>query len=176
MLIAMAAAGCDEGAQVATTPSPGQGKAALEAGDGKEDPVGEESAAIKVYFANSDATKLVVREKKQGGAQGDKYTAAIELLIAGSGEEGVVSVIPPKTKLRGVKIENGVAYVDFSKEIARDFNGGSAGEIMLVGSIVNTLTEFKEIKAVQILVEGEKIETVSGHMDTSGPFERFKDL
>ncbi|MBO5652568.1 MAG: GerMN domain-containing protein, partial [Selenomonas sp.] len=47
---------------------------------------------------------------------------------------------------------------------------------MLVGSIVNTLTEFSEIKRVQLLVEGKKIESISGHLDLTKPVERMENL
>ena len=47
---------------------------------------------------------------------------------------------------------------------------------MLCYAITNTLTEFKEIKRVQILVEGKKVITLSGHMDIEDPLERNKTL
>ena len=46
----------------------------------------------------------------------------------------------------------------------------------MVGAIVNTLTEFSEIKKVRFKVEGENIETISGHMDLSEPVTRMKEL
>ena len=134
----------------------------------------QEQMQMKVYFANEDGTKLVA--KTQPKQAGDKYTAAINALIAGTDAKDAISMIPKGTKLRSVQVKNGVAYVDFSGELVKKFGGGSAGEIMLVGSIVNTLTEFPEVKAVQILVEGKNVETIAGHMDTSEPLKRFKSI
>ena len=71
--------------------------------------------------------------------------------------------------------KNGTAYADFSKELAKK-GQGSYGEMMLCYAITNTLTEFKEIKRVQILVEGKKMITLSGHMDVEDPLERNKTL
>ena len=42
--------------------------------------------------------------------------------------------------------------------------------------MVNTLTEFPEIKKVQILVEGKEIDSLSGHLDLSRPVERMSEL
>ncbi|MBP2633550.1 MAG: Lipoprotein LpqB, GerMN domain protein [Firmicutes bacterium] len=138
--------------------------------------VAEKSDTLKVYYANEDGTKLVseVNIKKVPGE--DKYMTVMKKLIAGTNEKGAVSMIPKGTKLRGIKVEKNIAYVDFSKELVKKFNGGSDGEIMLVGTIVNTLTEFPEIKAVQILVEGKQVDTIAGHMDTSEPFKRFNNI
>lgn len=129
---------------------------------------------LKIYFSNEDGTKLVAKSKP--APKQDKYAAAVYALIAGTSDNGAVSMIPQGTKLRGIKVEKGVAYVDFSQDLVKKFNGGSTGEIMLVGSIVNTLTEFPEIKAVQFLIEGRKEETISGHMDISEPLKRFEDI
>ena len=52
---------------------------------------------------------------------------------------------PKGTKIRTMKIEDGTAYVDFSKEIT-NVPQGSYTELMLTTAIVNTLTEFPEIK------------------------------
>ena len=84
--------------------------------------------------------------------------------------------MPIGTKVLSLKIDkNGTAYADFSKELAKK-GQGSYGEMMLCYAITNTLTEFKEIKRVQILVEGKKVITLSGHMDVEDPLERNKTL
>ena len=59
---------------------------------------------------------------------------------------------------------------------SKNFVGGSTGEEFLVGSVVDTLTNFPEIKRVKILVQGREIETLSGHMDLSTPLERMNSL
>ena len=45
-------------------------------------------------------------------------------------------------------------------------------EILTVGAIVNTLTEFPDVEKVQILVEGKKVSTLFGHLDVSDPLSR----
>lgn len=129
---------------------------------------------VKVYFSNQDATKLVAEEREISSE--DKYTAAIQELIKGTTHEHVVALIPKSTVLRSVKVVDGIAYVDFDDSIVQKFNGGSGAEIILVASIVDTLTEFPEIKKVQILLNGSTMETITGHLDTSKPFERIMDV
>ena len=77
---------------------------------------------------------------------------------------------------RSLKIEqDGTAYADFTRELAKK-GQGSYGEMMLCYAITNTLTEFPEIKRVQILIEGKKVITLSGHMDTEDPLTRNTTL
>ena len=69
--------------------------------------------------------------------------------------------------------DNGTAYADFSKELLKK-EQGSYEQMMAVYAIVNTLTEYKEVKRVQILVEGDKV--VSGHLDLEEPIVRNTTL
>ena len=97
-------------------------------------------------------------------------------LLTGTKEKGQTNVFPKKAKLLGVTVKDGVATVDFSKELQSNFSGGSTGEEMLIGSIVNTLTDFSEIQKVRILIDGASVEPLSGHMDLSDPLPRMTEL
>jgi spore germination protein GerM len=66
--------------------------------------------------------------------------------------------------------------VDFSRELLTSHWGGSMGEIMTVYSVVNTLASLPGIEQVKFLVEGEEIETLTGHLDISEPVEPDWDL
>ena len=136
----------------------------------------DKEVKVNVYYPKNDGMGLVAdsRTVKLGGE--DKYTAALKSLLAGTTEKGQTNVFPKHVKLRSVKVQDGVATVDFSKELQKNFNGGSTGEEMLVGSIVNTLTDFPEVKKVRIRIEGEDVETLSGHMDLSEPLPRMTEL
>ena len=96
--------------------------------------------------------------------------------MAGTEKKGLANVFPKKAKLLQVTVSGKVAKVDFSRELQKNFVGGSTGEEMLVGSVVNTLTEFPEIQKVQIMVDGQEVETLSGHMDLSQPLPRMTEL
>ncbi len=95
----------------------------------------------------------------------------VEELIKGS-ELGYLSPFPPETRLRQLFItREGVAYVDFSKDIMDKNLSGSSAELATVYSIVNSLAfNFKPIKKVFILVEGEEKETLRGHISLSQAF------
>ena len=77
-----------------------------------------------------------------------------------------------------MEVANGVAYVNFSKELQTKHWGGSAGEIMTIWSLVASLTQAEPpesaspISKVQILIEGKTVETLAGHYDISKPLVR----
>ena len=69
-----------------------------------------------------------------------------------------------------------MATVDFSKELKTKHWGGSTGESMTIMSIVNSLTELPGIEKVQILIEGQKEDTLAGHWDLSSPISRDESI
>lgn len=69
--------------------------------------------------------------------------------------------------LRSVRTEKETAMVDFA---GKNLNGGSTEEILLIQQIVQTLTEIKGISRVQFLVDGEKAESLMGHVSIDQPF------
>lgn len=178
LLCAMVLAGCDEQKQgeagsktVVSSISGSSSSSSSSSQSGSK----AQLVNIKVYYPDENATGLVAVEKSIKDTD-NKYQAAVEALMAGTEKKGLANVFPKKAKLLQVTVSGKVAKVDFSRELQKNFVGGSTGEEMLVGSVVNTLTEFPEIQKVQILVDGQEVETLSGHMDLSQPLPRMTEL
>jgi germination protein M len=138
---------------------------------------GEDEVRLVLYFADSQAMYLEPEERVVRAAEGQSYAElVIQELIAGPREAGHGKTIPDGTELMSLDIVDGVAYVNFSREIQTNHWGGSTGEIFTIMSVVNSLTEDPSITAVQFLVEGQRIESLVGHMDTTEPIERDESL
>lgn len=120
---------------------------------GGEDP---EKIEVKLHFPDKNAEKLNVEKRTLNVYDKNIAKASIEALIDGPRDKKDTSSIPKDTILLNIYIKENICFVDFSKEFISNHSGGSAGELMTLYSIVNTLTEYKTIKGVQILVEGEK--------------------
>ena len=132
---------------------------------------------IKIYYPDDSGLKLVEVERKiTFEDEFDKYTVAVEMLREDPGEANLTRIFPSNASLRSVTVDDDMAIVDFDGSILKGFVGGSTGEEFLIGSIVDTLTNFPEVKRVKFLVNGEEIETLSGHMDLSTPLERMSNL
>lgn len=120
---------------------------------------------VKIYFGTRDAMNIQA-ETFSLKRDATLLRRAMELMVAGPRQADHISLIPPGTKVRGVTVKDRTASVDFTGEILKR-GGGSAMEMLAVGAIVNTLTEFQDIEKVQILVDGRKVSTLFGHMDVS---------
>lgn len=182
MMLLLLVAGCGNTVQEATTdssqaPTAKNNQASSEVV--KQGKLTENVAAgnmrLTLYFPTKDALYLQ-REEVVEKYNDRPATTAIELLIKGPKNKELVNVFPANTKLRGIHLKNGIAYVDFSNTILKNSQGGSSAENLMVASIVNTLTEFENIEKVQILVQGKVVDTLWGHVDVSEPLSRSEKI
>lgn len=134
----------------------------------------EEMVEVNLYFSDSQAMYLVPEKRKIPQTPSLARQAVIEL-IKGPESSDFYTTIPEGTQVNEVYIADGIAYIDLSEEIFKNHPGGSSGELMTVYSIVNTLTEIPPIKSVQILVEGNEMKSLVGHIDISMPLLRDED-
>ncbi len=131
-----------------------------------------------IYRADASGNDKLLPEKITMKDNGKSLPEnALEALVSTKPQDArMEDVIPVGTKVRSLKISaDGTAVADFSKELSKR-GQGSYGEMMLTYAIVNTLTEFPEIKRVQILVEGKPVTSISGHMDLTEPLTRNETL
>ena len=131
-----------------------------------------------VYCAAADGREKLLPEKFTINDNGKSAAenALIALVSTKPQDASMEDVFPIGTKVLSLRVdEKGTAYADFSKELTKK-GQGSYGEMMICYAIANTLTEFPNIKRVQILVEGKKVTTLNGHMDVEEPLIRNKDF
>ncbi|MGE5582744.1 MAG: GerMN domain-containing protein [Bacillota bacterium] len=124
---------------------------------------------VVLFFLRSTPTdfylKPVLWRVKNNG---DKHLEALKALFAGpSPGSNLQPLFPKGTKVLGLNIKDGVAYLNLNSEATR-LNVGASGEALAVASIVNTLTKFPDVFRVKILVEGKEVESLAGHFDLTG--------
>lgn len=80
-------------------------------------------------------------------------------------------VLPIGTGLRSIYLRpDGAAYVDFDMGFSRGLAGGSEDGLTAIWSVTDTLAaNFPEVTHVKILVEGEEVRDLGGHLDLSRP-------
>jgi hypothetical protein len=129
----------------------------------------------RLFYVGDSGMKLTSIERDV--AYGDGPVAQAREIIAAQiapVAEPLVSAVPPGTALRAVFItEGGEAFVDLSRDVVSSHTGGTLGELLTVYTLVNALTEnLPAITAVQVLVDGKEVETLSGHIDLRRPLAK----
>lgn len=136
---------------------------------------------VILYFGDAEAMYLVpeIREIQIEESSNNTVQVAeaiVKELIAGPADKNLTPSMPAEARLLSLKIEDQTAYVDFSEELRSKHPGGSSGESITVNSLVDSLTELKEIQKVQILINGHKVDTLVGHADLTQPLTRDESM
>jgi germination protein M len=107
---------------------------------------------------------VMVRRPAAPGSRDARLEAALRALLAGPSPEerkrGLVSEIPPDTSLRDAHVDGRVAVVDLTAPFAG--GGGSTSMLARVWQVVYTATQVPGVDAVQILVEGRRVQALGG--------------
>ena len=153
-----------------------------EPSDAKEsEEVEEEEEEIKVilFFTNKnyietgdESTKKLLPEYRNISRDRVLEEAIIEELIEGPIKDRSVTLIPKTVQLIDVKVEDGTAYVNFKEEGLR---GSSTQETFTIMQIAASLLQLDHVEQVQFLVEGEVVESLMGHVDTTEPITEIDD-
>lgn len=88
----------------------------------------------------------------------DPYTALVGMLINGPKDSKLTSIIPENTKVLKTSLVGSCVTIDLSKEFVENAPKDVNEKSSMIYSIVNTLTELKEINSVKFLIEGEETE------------------
>jgi len=146
---------------------------------GKPSPLPPVSKTVILYFSTPEGELLSPVERKIPVKKeiNDEIRMVIGELIKGPKTRSLFPTVPPETKIRAVYTKGDTIYVDFSPSIVKNHPGGTSGELITIYSIVNTLLEnFPSYSKVQILVGGETINTLAGHIDIRGPFKKNPEM
>jgi spore germination protein GerM len=130
-------------------------------------------ATIFYVAANGRELVPVSREVPLGATPAEQARRIAEAQVAAP-PAGQISTIPAGTTVRSVFLTSkGEAYVDLSGPIVSGHTGGSLAESLTVYAIVNALAvNLPDVSAVQILVEGKEVDTLTGHLDLRQPLGR----
>lgn len=116
---------------------------------------------VVLYFANNETGKLETEIKVVDANTLIKNPEKqiMELLIKGPQSSSLKKIIPDGTVLNDIKIEGSCAIINVSKEFLNYQNDEEKYNI--INSIVNSLTNLKEIDSVKFLINGEENENLS---------------
>ena len=120
------------------------------------------SEAVTLYFP-ADSGAVIVPVTRLVHSRPDVNTAVLELAKGPGNGETLDSVVPAGCGLIDVKVEDGVAKLNFTGEFV-DLVQNSDGGRMALKALVLTCTQFEGINAVEIYVDGQKYEAGQGEL------------
>jgi hypothetical protein len=148
--------------------------------DATSAPAGTEGRRIQatLFYVSDDGAGLVAANRAvlYGATPAEQARRIVEAAVDAP-PEGQRSAIPSGTTVRAVFLgTGGQAYVDLGGPIVSGHSGGSLDEALTVYAIVNAVTvNLPSISAVQILVEGQQVDTLAGHLDLRYPLSKGLD-
>ena len=123
-----------------------------------------------LYFSSEDGQYLVSETRQLGcSSEENCVQAVVEALISGPVQPGS-AVLPAKAKVLQVQLDQGTAVIDFSPEVSTGHPGGSQSELLTVYALANSIAvNFSHLRQVAILIDGQKVDTLKGHVDLRRP-------
>lgn len=111
--------------------------------------------SVKVYFYVGEELRPAARTLPEGKT---RPAFAVDQLLRGPSKEergkGFFTQIPDGTKMRGLFVEEGVAFLDLNKRVG-EYGGGTSNIEAIIAQFVYTLTDIPGIREVGFLIEGK---------------------
>ena len=142
-------------------------------------PAGVPHITATLFYGSADGEALIPVRREVALAEGIVPQAREILTAQFQGAPAPhLSVIPEGTTLRAFYVtDRGDAFVDLSGEASAKHPGGSSTELLTVFAIVSAVTaNLPTVQRVQILINGQEVDTLAGHVDLRRPLERDVSL
>lgn len=144
-----------------------------------DDPLAPIPVPVTVYYLTADQRKLapVTQQALVSPTLNARIEAAVELLLAGPDAvqgRGLIQPLPTGVELQSVLWDDpqGRVYVSFNEALLNTHDAHALREWAMIFSIVNTIADQSAaIESVQILINGQEIESAYTTWDWSRPFE-----
>lgn len=133
-------------------------------------------ATFTLYFSDAQAQYLAAETRWISLTKPSMAELVFDGLLAGPQRADLYSTIPKGTRHMGLNVYGGVAYLNLNAHFRDAHTGGSAAELMTLYSIVNSLAELPDVERVKFLLEGQTMDAILGHVNTSQPLAPRPDL
>jgi hypothetical protein len=125
-----------------------------------------------LFYVSADGRELVQASRQilYGASPRDQARHILEAAVEAP-PEGQRSAIPAGTTVRSVFLAaDNTLFVDLGGTVVSAHPGGSLNEALTVYAIVNAVTvNLPDVTGVQILVNGQQVDTLAGHIDLRYP-------
>ena len=116
---------------------------------------------VILFFANAETGELESETKIVDANLliKEPYKEIMNWLIKGPQSSNLKKLIPEGTAMHDIKVEKSCAIINLSNEFLNYET--DENKLKIINSIVNTLTNLKEINSIKFLINGEENENLS---------------
>jgi len=126
---------------------------------------------IVVYFSDSQVTELKQSKMEIHYSDSlDKYKKVFKALQ--SNNPAALLSLWNKIELNDMRFHEGVLTIDV--HIPGEARLGAGGELLALDALKETLFQFKEIENIELLSDGEALDSFMGHAELEHPISRNK--
>lgn len=158
------------------TGSPNNGKdsnvttpAAVDPQKGNEQKEEQTKETIDAYFTDEQIMDLKKESKEISYKdKNEKYIASLKALQSAN-DDKLISLWT-KVIFKSAEIKDGLVTVDIT--LPNEARLGSGGESLAIDALKNTLFQFSEVTAIDLLVDGVQVDTLMGHVELEHPMKR----
>lgn len=140
-------------------------------------PVNPADARVKatMFWASGNSDGLLTQTVAELPLSSDpvlRSKQVLNTLLAGPVDVERRTLPPDAALLSFYILPNGTAVADFSEALATAIPSGIQSEQLAVDSITRTLeANVPQIQRLKILIHGQEVETLAGHLDLTGTFQ-----
>lgn len=132
-------------------------------------PEAKQSQTIDVYYTDPEQMDLVAAKAEISFADDtEKYTAAYQALQTSTSEQQV----PLWSKIELLKLDFKDGQVTLNVHKPDEAQLGAGGEALAISALAKTFFQFDDVKSLDVLVDGEQVESLMGHVDLEHPMTR----
>ncbi|MWC28532.1 GerMN domain-containing protein [Paenibacillus sp. MMS18-CY102] len=126
----------------------------------------KKQATIHVYYSDSDLSVLVEQNRDITFANdSEKITATLQALQ--SEAQGNAVSLWNKVEVLSSGFKDGAVSIDL--HIPEEARFGAPGEVMALEALKKTLFQFDEVTSIDILVDGQALDSLMGHEELPHP-------
>jgi spore germination protein GerM len=127
---------------------------------------------LRLYFASPSADGFVLEPRAASVARdapNERLAEATRQWLAGPKTTEALRLVPAGTPAPTVFVRRDTAYLDLPEAWTR-LGLGSAGELLVLCGLANTLLEAGPVSRVSFIVSGRPAESLGGHVALDEPF------
>lgn len=126
------------------------------------------TTSIETYVTDDQMMDLIKESKKITYKQEqDKYLTALQALQSSDTNQ---FSLWEKVQFHSANLKDGLLTMDIT--VPDEARLGAGGEALALDALQQTIFQFSEVQAIELLVDGVQVDTLMGHVELEQPIKR----